>query len=98
MLSPFVIGPVEHAQSLQESWFGGAAKDATWNRSTAFVEISIKGAGRSQGAFGRRPETAAYLLDFLLIQVTSTPAGQYSVLIIHVFLLGLLGSVERART
>jgi hypothetical protein len=85
MLSPFVIGSVERAQSLQESVFGGAGNEAAWNRSTAFVEISVDGAGRSQGAFGRRPEPAAYLLDFLLSQVTSAAANQHPVLVIHAF-------------
>jgi hypothetical protein len=51
------------------------------------VEISIDGAGCGHATFGRRPEPAAYLLDFLLSHVTSAPANQYSVLIIHVFLL-----------
>jgi hypothetical protein len=60
-------------------------KDAACNQSTAFVEISVEGAGGSQGAFGRRPEPAAYLLDFLLSQVTSAFANQYSVLVIHAF-------------
>jgi hypothetical protein len=55
--------------------FGGAGKDAAWNRSTAFVEISVEGAGCSQGAFGRRPEPAAYLLDFLPRQLTSALAN-----------------------
>jgi hypothetical protein len=35
------------------------------------------------------------VLDFLLTQGTSAPAKQYSVLIIHVFLLSFIGSVER---
>jgi hypothetical protein len=75
MLSPFVIGSVDRAQALQESSFGGAGKDAAWNRSATFVEISVEGGGRSQGAFGRRPEPAAYLLDFLSSQFTSTFAN-----------------------
>jgi hypothetical protein len=49
------------------------------------VEISIDFAGRSHTAFGRSPETATYLLDFLLAQITSTSANQYSVLVIHTF-------------
>jgi len=39
----------------------------------------------NQCACGQRPEPAAYLLDFLLVQVTSTLANQYSVLVIHAF-------------
>jgi len=96
MLSPFVIRPVERAQSLQESWFGGAGKDAAGNRSAALVEISIDCAGRSHAAFGRRSEAAAYLLDFLAGQITSAPAGQHSVLIIHAFSPFIIGSGERA--
>ena len=62
---------------------GDAGKDPAWNRSTALVEISVNGAGRSHAAFGRRPEAAAYLLDFLTSQIASAPASQHSVLIIH---------------
>jgi hypothetical protein len=51
--------------------FGGAGKGRS---RSAFVEISVNGAGSSQAAFGRSPETTAYLLDFLLIQVASAPA------------------------
>jgi hypothetical protein len=51
--------------------------------STALVEIPIDFAGRSHAAFGRRPEAAAYPLDFLTRQITSAPAGQHSVLITH---------------
>jgi hypothetical protein len=61
------------------------------------VEISIDGAGCSHAAFGRRPEPAAYLLDFLLSHVTSAPANQYSVLIIHAYSPFVVGPVERAR-
>jgi hypothetical protein len=87
MLSPFVNGPVERAQSLQESWFGDAGNRAAKNRSAALVEISIDCAGRSHAAFGRCAEAAAYLLDLLLSHVTSAPAKQYSVLVIHTVLL-----------
>jgi hypothetical protein len=76
---------------------GGAGKDAAWSRLTAFVEISIDGAGCCHAAFCRRPEPAAYLLDFLLSHVTGAPANQYSVLVIHVFSPFVIGSVERAR-
>jgi len=96
MLSPFVIGPVERTQSLQESWFGGAGNDAAGNRSAALVEISIDCAGSSHAAFGRCPEAAAYLLDLLLSHVTSAPAGQHSILVIHAFSPFIIGSGERA--
>jgi hypothetical protein len=49
--------------------------------------ISIESAGCSQGACGQRPEPTGYYRDFLLIQITSALASQYSVLVIHVFLL-----------
>jgi len=39
------------------------------------VEISVDSAGYSQGAFGRCPETTAYLLDLLPIQYTSAAAN-----------------------
>jgi len=58
------------------------------------VRISIEVAGGSHGAFGRRPEAAAYLLDFLAGQITSAPANQHSVLIIHVcssFIVSIMG-------
>ena len=78
------FGSVEQAQKLfKESLLGGAGKGRCLNHSTAFVEIAVKGAGCSKAAFGRRPEPAAYLVDFLLVQVTSAPASQHSVLIIH---------------
>jgi hypothetical protein len=94
ILSPFVIAPVERAQSLQESWFGGAGNDAARNRLAALVEVSIDCAGRSHAAFGRRLEAAAYLLDFLSGQITSASANQYSVLIIHAFSPFIIGSVD----
>ena len=47
------------------------------------MEISIDFAGRGHAAFGRRPEAAAYLLDFLTGQITSAFSSQHSVLIIH---------------
>jgi hypothetical protein len=94
MLSPFVIRPIERAQSLQESWFGGAGKDAAGSRSAALVEISIDFAGRCYAAFGCRLEAAAYLLDFLSGQITSASANQYSVLIIHAFSPFIIGSVD----
>jgi hypothetical protein len=53
------------------------------SRLTAFVKVSVDGTRCRQAAFGRRPETAAHLLYFLFRQVTSAPAGQDSVLIIH---------------
>jgi hypothetical protein len=51
----------------------------------------------NQSACGQRQEPAAYLLDFVLIQITSTLANQYSVLIIHVFSPFVIGPVERAQ-
>jgi hypothetical protein len=53
--------------------------------------FAVEYAYRNKGACGQRPETAAYLLNFLFIQVTSALANQYSVLVIHAFLLSLLG-------
>jgi hypothetical protein len=47
--------------------------------------FTVEYAYGNQSACGQRSEPAAYLLDFLLIQVTSTLANQYSVLFIHVF-------------
>jgi hypothetical protein len=60
---------------VKKGLFGGAGKDPAWNRLTTFVEISINGAGWSHAAFGRRPESAGHLFDFLLRQVTSAPAN-----------------------
>jgi hypothetical protein len=59
--------------------------------------ISIESAGGSQGACGQSPQSTGYHRDFLLIQITSAPPNQYSVLVIH-FFLSLIGSVERAQT
>jgi hypothetical protein len=83
LFSPFVIVPVERAQALQEEFVRRRRHGRHQNRLTALVEISIDFAGRSHAAFGRRPEAAAYLLDFLTGQITSAPASQHSVLIIH---------------
>jgi hypothetical protein len=47
--------------------------------------FAVEDAWCNQGACGQRPEPAAYLLDFLLIQFPSTLANQYSVLVIHTF-------------
>jgi hypothetical protein len=47
--------------------------------------FAVEDAYCNQGACGQRPEPAAYLLDFLLIQFTSALANQYSVLAIHTF-------------
>jgi hypothetical protein len=84
MFSPFIIwargaGPNLFKESLPAAM--AMTPPGIW--STALVEISINGAGCSQAAFGRRPESATHLLYFLFRQVTSAPAGQYSVLIIH---------------
>ena len=100
LFSFYSFGSVERAQKLfKESLFGGAGKGRRLNHSTAFVEIAVKGAGYSQAAFGRRPESAAYLVDFLLVQVTSAPASQHSVLIIHGVspLKKVFGSAGRSR-
>jgi hypothetical protein len=45
--------------------------------------ISVKSAGCSQGACGQRRDSTGYHGDFMLIQITSTLANQYSVLVIH---------------
>jgi hypothetical protein len=76
------LGPFKRAQALQKG-FGWWGQGPAWNRSTAFVQISIDGAGCSQAAFCRRPESAAYLLDFIFGQVTGASTNQYSVLVIH---------------
>lgn len=98
MFSPFVIGSVERAQALQEDFDRRRRQgQPPGNRSTALVEISIDFAGRGHAAFGRRPEAAAYLLDFLPGQITSAFSSQHSVLIIHGVSPFIIGSVERAR-
>jgi len=83
MFSPFVIGPVERAQALQEE--SSRQKRLLIGAAALAVEsISIESAGRSQGACGQRPEPAGYHCDFMLIQIASTLTEQYSVLVIHV--------------
>jgi hypothetical protein len=59
--------------------------------------ISVKSAGSSQGACGQRPQPTGDHRDFLIVQVASAPAEQYSVLIIHAFSFHHFGSVERAQ-
>jgi hypothetical protein len=56
--------------------------------------FTIEYAYGNQGACCQRSEPAAYLLDFLLIQVTSTLANQYSVLVVHIFSPFVIGSIE----
>jgi hypothetical protein len=56
--------------------------------------FTVEYAYGNQGACGQRPEPAAYLLDFLLVQVTSTLANQYSVLVIHVFSPFVMGPLS----
>lgn len=72
---------------------GGAPKGATVLVGT----FSVKDAYCDQGACGQRSEAAPYLLDFLLIQVTSAQTNQYSVLVVHACSLFAIGSVERAQ-
>ena len=59
--------------------------------------FSVEDAYCNQGACGQRSEAAAYLLDFLLIQVTSALTNQYSVLVVHACSPFAIGSVERAQ-
>jgi hypothetical protein len=59
--------------------------------------ISVQGAGWSHAAFGCSPEPAGYPLDFMLVQITSAFASQYSILVIHFFLLAALGPLKRAQ-
>jgi hypothetical protein len=56
--------------------------------------ISIESAGGSQGACGQSPESTGYHRDFLLIQITSAPPNQYSVLVIHFFPFIKLGPLS----
>lgn len=46
--------------------------------------ISVKSVGCSQGACGQRCDSTGYHCDFVLIQIASTLADQYSILVIHV--------------
>jgi hypothetical protein len=85
--SPFVVGSVERKSSRRKRLLIGAA-------ALAVEGISVGSAGCSHGACGQRPEPTGYHLDFLLIQITSAPASQHSVLIIHNFLLSLLSPLS----
>ena len=83
MFFSFGIGPVERAQCSSKEVL--TAKRLLIGAAALAVEqISIESAGCSQGASGQRPEPTGYHCDFVLIQVTSTLAEQYSVLVIHV--------------
>jgi hypothetical protein len=68
----------------------GAPKGAT----VLVGAFSVEDAYCNQGACGQRSEAAAYLLDFLLIQVTSALTNQYSVLVVHACSPFAIGSVE----
>jgi len=81
------LGPLNGPKPVKRVCLATSGKDAAWDWLTAFVEISVNFSGCGHAAFGRRPEPTAYLFDFLFGQVTSAPAHQYSVLVIHVFLL-----------
>jgi len=72
--SPFVIVPVERAQALQEK--SSRQKRLLIGTAALAVEsISVEGAGWSHAAFGRGPQSAGYLHDFVLVQVTRAPAS-----------------------
>jgi hypothetical protein len=60
--------------------------------------FAIEYANRNQGACGQRSETAAYLLDFLFIQVTKRPGRTNTLFWLFMFfLLPTSESVERAQ-
>jgi len=74
MFSPSALGPLSDPNARQKKSFprewlliGAAA--------LAVEGISVESAGCSQGACGQRPEPAAYLHDFMLIQITSALAN-----------------------
>jgi hypothetical protein len=64
----------------------------------AFSRIAVGFAANTAGAHSQRPQSTVHLLDFLLCQITRTLAEQHSVLVVHIFLLSSLGSVERSQT
>ena len=75
IFSPFVIlGPLKPAQTCQEK--SSRRKRLLIGTAALAVEsISVEGAGGSHAAFGRGPQSAGYLHDFVLVQVTSAPAS-----------------------
>jgi hypothetical protein len=91
------LGPLNGPKPVKRVCLATSGKDAAWNQLTTFVEISVNCAGCGHAAFGRRSEPAAYLFDFLFGQVTSAPAHQYSVLVIHGYSPFIFGSVARAQ-
>jgi hypothetical protein len=91
------LGPLNGPSTVKRVCSATSGKDAAWNQLTTFVEISVNCAGCGHAAFGRRSEPAAYLLHFLFGQVTSAPAHQYSVLVIHGYSPFIFGSVARAQ-
>jgi hypothetical protein len=78
------IGSVERPKLFTGQWRKWLQIGAT---ALAVEGIPIESAGCSQGACGQRPEPTGYDRDFLVIQITSALAKQYSFVVIHIFLL-----------
>jgi hypothetical protein len=78
---------------LRDHWSKGGAR----RRHRLVRAFAVEYAYRNQSACGQRPEPAAYLFNFLLIQITSAMANQYPVPVIHVFSPFVIGPVERAQ-
>jgi len=69
----------------KRSWILAAKRRHPRRYSSITRAFPVELADCNQCACGQRPEPAAYLLDFLLVQFTSALANQYSVVFIHAF-------------
>jgi hypothetical protein len=87
------FGSVERPKLFKRVCFGGAGRSRTrLAAELANVLVSIR--RRSVGAEGESSKSSIDDFGFCWCQFASTPANQYSVLVIHFFLLSLIGPVE----
>ena|SRR6476646_7584055 len=92
--SPLVIGLVERAQASSRESVRAALLRSRARLAAELANVLISIRRRSIGAEGESSKSSIDDFGFCWCQFASTPANQYSVLVIHVFLLSLIGSVE----
>ena len=97
VLSPFVVGPVEPAQSsARESLFSGAFRRSRKRLTAHLADVLISIRRRRIGAARKSNKASVDHLGFRGRQLASAPANQYSVLVFHVFLLSPLRPLKQS--
>jgi hypothetical protein len=86
----------ERPQVLQENC-SAAFKRSRTRLAANLADVLIPIRRRRAGAEGQSSKATINQVGFGGCQLASTPANQYSVLVIHFFLLSLIGSVERPK-